>query len=212
MTITHSPADKSTKLPAFELHNEHELLMLVAKGDQKAFRQLFDHYWNHIYSVPFAFTKSVVLSEEIVQDVFLKIWLKRDQLTSIAKFDAYLFTTARNHIYNQLRKKSLEQPFVKHLEQCFVECSALPEQKMLLNETQKIIEKVVAELPEQQRTVYELSRNQGLNHAEIAARLGISILTVKSHMTKALRCIRQSFQSYTGEVLYSIFVMISFFL
>lgn len=206
--VTH---DKSTKLPAAELHNENELLQLVATGDLKAFRTLFDHYWDHICTVAFAFTKSIVLSEEIAQDVFMKIWQKRDRLTSVSKFDAYLFTTTKNHIYNQFRKKSLEQSFVEHLEQYSVDYSALPEQKLVLQDTQKIIERLVAELPQQQRTVYELNHNEGLDYSEIADRLGISRLTVKSHMVKALRFLRQSFQSYTGEVL-SFFPVIIFLL
>jgi RNA polymerase sigma-70 factor (ECF subfamily) len=195
-------------LSALELHNERELLLLVSKGDQKAFRQLFDHYWDHICSVAFTFTKSVVLSEEIAQDVFTRIWQKRDRLTSVEKFDAYLFTTAKNHIFNQFRKRSLEQSYIEHLEQYCIDYSALPEQKILVQETQKIIEKLVAELPEQQRTVYELNHNEGLDYSEIASRLGISRLTAKSHMVKALRTIRQSFRSYTGEVFCFFFIII----
>jgi RNA polymerase sigma-70 factor (family 1) len=196
-------------LSATTLHNERELLLTIAKGDEKAFRKLFNHYWNHIYSVAFTFTKSIVLSEEVVQDVFLKIWLKREQLTSIINFKGYLFTVARNHIYNELRKKSCEQSFVKHLEEYFIEMSSLPEEKLFLKETQYLINEAVAHLPVQQRTVYELSRNAGLDHAQIADKLGISKLTVKSHMNKALRLIRQTYQSSTGELLCILFIVMT---
>lgn len=181
-----------------KLNNENDLLLLVAKGDQKAFRVLFDNYWDNVYSVALALTKSTVLSEEIVQDVFIKIWSKREQLLSVEKFDSFLFIIARNHIYNQLRKKTLEQPFVEHLEQYFLECSALPEQQMLLKETQQLINKAVEQLPNQQRSVFELSRNNGLNYSQIAEKLGISKFTVKTHMTKALQAIRQYLNYRTG--------------
>jgi len=185
-------------LTSTKLNNENDLLLLVAKGDQKAFRVLFDNYWDNVYSVALALTKSTVLSEEIVQDVFIKIWSKREQLLSVEKFDSFLFIIARNHIYNQLRKKTLEQPFVEHLEQYFLECSALPEQQMLLKETQQLINKAVEQLPNQQRSVFELSRNNGLNYSQIAEKLGISKFTVKTHMTKALQAIRQYLNYRTG--------------
>jgi RNA polymerase sigma-70 factor (ECF subfamily) len=182
------------------LDNENELLLLVAEGDEKAFRQLFDHYWNKIYSVALTLTKSTALSEEIVQDVFLKIWLKREQLPSVEKFDGFLFTVAKNHIYNELRKKTMEQPFVEHLEQHFLESSALPEQFMLLKETKQLIDRAVQQLPDQQRAVYELSRNEGLDYITIAAQLGISRSTVKNHMTKALQFLRQYLNMHRGEL------------
>ena len=197
-------------MPAASLHNERELLLLMAKGDEKAFRLLFNHYWNHIYSIAFAFTKSMVLSEEIVQDVFLKIWLKRELLTPIKNFKGYLFTVARNHIYNELRKKSCEQSFVEHLEEYFIEISSIPEQQLFLKEAQSLIDEAVSQLPMQQRTVYELSRKDGLDHAQIADKLGISKLTVKSHMNKALHMIRQAYESSTGGLLCILFIMMTY--
>ncbi len=189
------------------LDNENELLLLVAEGDERAFRQLFDHYWNKIYSVTLTLTKSAALSEEIVQDVFLKIWLKREQLPSVEKFDAFLFTVARNHIYNELRRKTMEQPFVEHLEQHFLESSALPEQVMLVKETKLLIDKAVQQLPEQQRAVFELSRNEGLDYNAIAEQLGISRSTVKNHMTKALQFLRQYLNTHRGELVLAAIIM-----
>ena len=188
-------------MPFPSLHNENELLLQAAEGSKNAFRQLFEHYWDKIFSVAFVFTKSTLLSEEIVQDVFLKIWLKRDQLSAIKKFDAYLFIIARNHIYNELRKKSRETPFVTDLQSYFVETSGLPEQSLILKETTHIVEKAVKLLPGQQRAVFELSRNEGLEYAQIADRLGISKLTVRSHMKKALQFIRQYLKVNNGEVI-----------
>lgn len=196
-------------MSATTLHNERELLLAMAKGDEKAFRQLFNHYWPHIYSVAFAFTKSIVLSEEIVQDVFLKVWLKRELLTPVKNFKGYLFTVARNHIYNELRKKSCEQAFAEYLEEYFIEISSLPEQQLFLKETQSLVDEAVAHLPVQQRTVYELSRKDGLDHSQIADKLGISKLTVKSHMNKALHVIRQVYQSATGELLCILFIVMA---
>ncbi len=171
-------------------NNEKELILLMAKGNEKAFRLLFDNHWNNIYTVAFTLTKSSVLSEELVQDVFLKIWLNRNKLSAIDNFGGYLFRVAKNHIFNELRKKTLEQSFIEHLDQYFFETSNQPDQAFILKETNDLINKAVQQLPEQQRNVYELSRNDGMDHSGIAAKLGISKLTVKSHMNKALQKIR----------------------
>lgn len=193
-------------MPATPLENVNELKSKVAKGDEKAFRQLYDHFWGKIYSVAFTLTKSVELSEEIVQDVFLKIWLKKEQLPPIAKFDAYLFIVARNHIYNELRKKTYDQHFVEHLEQYFLESAVSPEQEMLLKETNQLINKALEQLPTRQREVYQLSRNEGFDNSTIAQKLGISKLTVKSHMTKALQFIRHYLQPYPDKLLLLFFI------
>jgi RNA polymerase sigma-70 factor (ECF subfamily) len=189
-------------LPAPILHNENELLLQVAAGNERAFQVLFDHYWENIYAVSLAFTKSAELSEEIVQDVFIKIWLKRDQLSTVNKFDGYLFTVARNHIYNTLRKKVPEQPFFDHMAGYFVDTAAVPGEEMIMEETKQLIDKAVHQLPAQQRAVFELSRYQGLDHAAIGKELGISKLTVKSHLTKALKSVRENYLKYPDGLLY----------
>jgi RNA polymerase sigma-70 factor (family 1) len=189
-------------LAVSRLDNESELLKDISFGNEKSFRLVFDHYWKSVYGVAYVLTKSIELSEEIVQDVFLKIWLNRERLPEIEKFDGYLFMAARNHIYNVLRKKVIEGPWVAQLEQHFLETSSLPEEQLLLKETTEAIKAAVAKLPQQQRTVFELSRFEGLDHAKIADQLGISKLTVKSHMTKALQTIRFYLQSHTDALLF----------
>ncbi|HUP12886.1 MAG TPA: RNA polymerase sigma-70 factor, partial [Niastella sp.] len=160
------------------------LVTLVAAGDVNAFNELFRLYWDNIYSIAFSITKSKVVAEEIVQDVFLKVWLKRDQLAEVKNFDNYLFIIARNHIYNQLRVKAVQ--FTADDD----EVSETPEKQLYLKETVQIITEAVKRLPKQQRTIFELSRNEGLDHAAIANRLNLSRLTVKTHMNKALHSIR----------------------
>jgi RNA polymerase sigma-70 factor (family 1) len=171
-------------LLAYSLYDKDHLITLVAAGDVNAFNELFRLYWDNIYSVAFSITKSKVVAEEIVQDVFLKIWLKRDQLTAVKNFDNYLFIIARNHIYNQLRVKAVEFTSVE------AEATETPEKQLYLKETVQIITEAVKRLPKQQRVIFELSRNEGLDHAAIASRLKLSRLTVKTHMNKALHSIR----------------------
>ncbi|HEY6900968.1 MAG TPA: RNA polymerase sigma-70 factor [Puia sp.] len=181
------------------LENETELLSGIAQGDEKAFRRLFDHYWDRVYLVAFTLTKSPELSKEMAQDVFLKLWLKREQLTAVLQFESWLFITTRNHILNQLRKKSRDREFTAYLEAHFSGSSITPEQEFLLKETRLLIARAVQQMPQRQREVYTLSRKEGLDTAAIGRRLGISRLTVKSHLTKALQYIRQHVRPFPDK-------------
>jgi RNA polymerase sigma-70 factor (ECF subfamily) len=191
-------------------YDEISLLSAIAKGDEAAFRQLFDRYWDNIYGVAFAFTKSPVIAEEMAQDVFVKIWLKRADLPQVKKFGDYLFIIARNHIFSALRKKIQEQPFSDHLLNYFQEVSNTPENRLLLRETEHLLLKAIEQLPPQQHLIYCLSREQGLNQEEIAAKLDISKNTVKSHMSKALRFIRNYLQLHAEVEAFAILYCIVF--
>ena len=189
---------------AIQSYDETTLLLNTARGDEGAFRQLFDAHWDKIYSVAFTFSKSAVIAEEMVQDIFVKIWVNRTQLGTIKKFGDYLFIVARNHILSVLRKKIMEEPFTDHLRDYFKETCHLPDQQLLYKETEALVLKAVEKLPPQQQLVYSLSRQQGLSLDEIATTLSISKNTVKSHLSKALQFIRQYLQTHSGVEAFTI--------
>ena len=85
-------------------YTENELLRLIAEGDKNAFTQIYNNYRNKIYSIAFDLTESTAVAEEIVQDVFLKIWVKRDSLNEVEHFRAYLFTITRNYVFTALKR------------------------------------------------------------------------------------------------------------
>ena len=184
-------------MPAAKLYDEMALLSAVAQGDETAFRTLVEQNWDNIYGVSFAFTKSPVIAEEMVQDVFVKIWLKRADLPVVKNFSDFLFIIARNHILTTLRKKINEQPFSDHLLNYFQETGNNPENQLIFRETELLVQKAIEQLPPQQQLIYRLSREQGLNQEEIATRLAISKNTIKSHMGKALQFIRHYLQMHT---------------
>jgi len=195
-------------LPALGSYDEISLLSAVAKGDESAFRQLFEQHWDNIYGVAFAFTKSPVIAEEMAQDVFVKIWLKREDLPQVKKFSDYLFIIARNHIFSALRKKLHEQPFSDHLLNYFQDTSNTPDSQLLFRETEQLLQKAIEQLSPQQHLIYCLSREQGLNQEEIAAKLDISKNTVKSHMSKALQFIRNYLQMHAEVEAFTVLYLI----
>ena len=176
-------------------YNENDLLVQVSQGNEYAFRQLYDKYRNKIYSLGMHLTRSEMLSEEIVQDVFMKIWEKRDQLEGINYFNAWFRTVTRNTCSNYLRSLAMEKLVMNRYALQNNSETPSPENDVIAKEYQQIIDAAIRQLPPQQKKVYLLSRQGGKKQAEIAHELNISIYTVKEYMKLAQRSIRQYLES-----------------
>jgi len=173
---------------------ESEVLELIAKGDESAFRLLFNEHWQNIYGVAFMLTKSAPLAEDMVQELFMKLWIKREQLPKVKNFPNYLFIVVRNHIFNELKKRSTDIHFTSQLFEYFHQTKETPERNLLQKEAEQIIGEIIERLPEQQRMIYRLSREEGLSRNEMADRLGIAPNTVRNHLARALEMIRHELQ------------------
>lgn len=178
-------------MPIKSLYNERELLLRVAAGDEAAFTELFDQYWDHIYNVAFTLTKSRETARDIVQEIFIKVWIVREELPHKDSFPNFLFIVARNHILSELRKKIREAPFTDQLQAYFRESPLEADQRLLYHESQALVHQAVNALPDQQRQVYLLTRENGWSQEKIAQHLQISKNTVKTHMSRALTAIRE---------------------
>ncbi|MEH6305909.1 sigma-70 family RNA polymerase sigma factor [Olivibacter sp. CPCC 100613] len=163
---------------AFE---EKELILLVSKGNEHAFSLLFRQYHLHLASFVYKLTDSYELTEEIVQDVFLKIWINRKQLTKVKNFKAYLFTVSKNHSINCLKQVVKERAHRQHWEE---EYRHLPDGNELTG-YHFLLDQAIEALPPQQQKVYVLSKQQQLKYTEIADQMGISKETVKSYLKLA---------------------------
>lgn len=205
-----SLAISSTRMHV-NVNNDRELLRLMAEGDEAAYRQLFHLHWNNVYSVALVLTKSVPLAEDMVQDIFLKIWQKRADFTEIERFEDYLFIMARNHIFNELKKKSRDDNFRQQVTSFFEDSINNTDLALLTKETQQQINLAVAQLTPQQQLVYRLSREQGLSHEAIAQQLDISRNTVRNHMVQSLKTIREYLKDNTSGALLVLCLLKIFF-
>ncbi len=183
------------------LHNESELICLIAEGDEKAFREIFEHYCNKLYNYVLKITYSEELAEEIMMDAFCKIWIKREELSGIGRFDSFLYTIVRNQAFNAMKRKAHESSIIKEL--CLrsaAYCDAT-EHTVTYNDYQQLLDKAINQLPPQQKLVYNLSRDEGLKYDEIALHLKLSKNTVKAHMKKAMSTLRTAFTNYIVLIL-----------
>jgi RNA polymerase sigma-70 factor (family 1) len=173
------------------LHNEKQLLLLAAAGDPDAFRLLYDNYRHKVYAFIYHMTGSFAMAEDVVQDVFVQIWERKASLGDIENFNAYLHRLVRNKAIDSLRRLSLEEDIIRERVNRAPAMSAASDERLLYNELRRKLYLAVGKLPEQQRRVYRLSREEGLRQEEIAARLNIAVATVKKHLTLALNFIRK---------------------
>jgi RNA polymerase sigma-70 factor (ECF subfamily) len=183
--------------------NEKVLVEQFAEGNEAAFRTLFDHYKDKVYSLSMYLTRSEIIAEEITQDVFLKLWLKREELKGVVYFNAYLRTVARNVAINYLRRMVQEQLILSKIKQAGDGTSGgTTADTVAFREYERLLNQVILRLPPQQKTAYLLSRQEGLTYEEIAGRMGLSVHTVKEYIKKALQTIRVFIETHIGILVF----------
>jgi RNA polymerase sigma-70 factor (family 1) len=194
----------------YSTYEEKALVVLVAGGDETAFHTLYSHHRDRVYTIALRLLQSASLAEDVLQEVFLKIWLGRENLPKINNFSAYLNTITRNHIYNTLRKQAYEELLLERLfslQMASLKGTALDD--ISYRELREALQKVVATLTPQQKRVFELSRMEGLKHEDIARQLNVSRETVKKHVSDALRMVRLQLRRFrhTPELVLLLFFL-----
>lgn len=172
------------------LHNERELLCKTAERDQRAFKILYEKYSPKVYAHALHLLHDEQLAEELVQEVFFKIWRMDEGLLAINSLDAYLKTTTRNRCLNVIRRIVLDGKADKIITANYVEAHNETEEAIILNDTRNAINRAIDLLPPQQKEVYSLCHLQGLKYEEVADQLNISVNTVQTHMRRALKFLR----------------------
>lgn len=180
------------------LDDEAVLIDKISKGDKRAFTILFDARYKSLGSYVFKLTESVVVAEEIVQDVFVKIWLGREKLTAINNISNYLFILSRNQTLNYLRKKASDELKLKTYEMEFDQINA--EDTLQTEAFRQLLDEAIARLPLQQKKIYQLSREQKLKYEEIAQQLNLSTETVKKHMYLASKTLKEYLKDHFDDI------------
>jgi RNA polymerase sigma-70 factor (family 1) len=175
--------------------DEKLLLLQIAGGNEKAFAVLVERKWNNIYLQALTYLKGTQAAQDIVQDVFIKIWQNRNKLPEIERFDSFLFITARNHIISALRKKTLLPLTPDDLD--IEEKNYLPDKVLSQKNLAALIARAIDLLPQQQKKAYLLSRDQGLSHEEIAATMQVSKEAAKKHICRALNFLRTYLKTHS---------------
>lgn len=176
-------------MPDSSQYDEKILLVEIAQGDEHAFRKLFYLYKERFYAVALKMTRSDEVAEDIVQDVFLSIWNKRETLVKVENPSAYFFTAVYRRIYHHYRKVALERKVLQAVSPV-KEYANTTDEMVLAHESNELISQAITDLPPQQQLVFKLTRLEGLSRDDVARQLKISPNTVRNHLTDALKFVR----------------------
>ena len=186
-------------------HNNANLLLKVADGDELALATLVRLYWRNIYAQALSWVKSAEEAEELTQDIFIKVWNARTQLPQVDNFENWLFIIARNTILSAVRKRLSRPAF---LQQQDLEESALrPDQALEHRQHYQLLLSGISLLPEKRQQVFKMSRLEGLTHEQIANQLGMHKDTVAQYIVKAVAFLRSHLQEHLGDTLLVIILL-----
>lgn len=166
----------------------HFLIRGLKKGDEKAFKLIYDQYWSKLYSLCFYYTHSKEDTEDMLIAIFMSLWNNR-QTIEIENLESYLIKAAKNQSLKYIVKQSRQKKQAVLLEKgtlCFEDPES-PEKLMEMKELSHWIDHQLQSLPEKTKKIFLLNRENGLTYQEIARSLDISVKTVEYHVSKALR-------------------------
>ena len=167
-----------------------ELLQRIAAGDQAAFRLVYTSYYRRLFQFALSLVKTRESAEEIVEDVFVRIWQQRDKITAIQNLRVYLYTATKNLLAQLPRpgrpRASITEPF-DHIHVRLGESSLTPEQILITAEIQQKIRAAIKALLPGHKMIFKLVREDGLRYKEIAEILNISVNTIDVQMAIAVK-------------------------
>ena len=179
-----------------DVKTNRELLLLLKEGNMVAFDAIYKQYCKRLYGFVIRYVKQEADAEEIVQEVFIKIWENRDKIDVYSSFESYLFTISYNSAISLLRKRVQEKKYLEHLTSLQeIESGFELTDEIHFNELNDTIKYLLNKLTPRQKEIFQLSREEGLTHEEIAKKLGISVSTVKNHIVSVLRFLKSNIDS-----------------
>lgn len=179
---------------------DKELYLKIKIGDEHAFQMIFRKYYSAMCAFAYQFLKNNELAEETVQDMFVKIWEKRETLNIDTSIKHYFFRSIRNHCLNQIQHEKIKQRYAdKVIETSHNEIN--PEQFYIEVDLLQRIEKSINSMPPRRQEIFRLSREKGLKYKEIADTLQISVKTVEAQMGLALKYLREELKDFSNHLL-----------
>ena len=180
------------KYRVLTISNIEDIIRRLKEDDKSAVDELFGYYYPRLYH----FSKSILKIgndiDDILQEVFVKIWLNRQKISNAETFNAYIFTITKNEVLNLIRSKLKDNAFRDKLYLKSVATEYQDQNQLEIDEIKTGIDQLVAGLPEKRQQVFILSRTEGLSNKEIAQQLNISEKTVEDHITHAIKHIKNS--------------------
>jgi RNA polymerase sigma-70 factor (ECF subfamily) len=189
-----------------KLTDDKELYLKLKEGNEQAFKVLFQKYYSPMCHFASQFLKDSEMAEEIVQDMFVRIWEKRELLNIETSVKHYFFRSVRNHCLNQIQHQKIRTQYAGMvMESSYREIDQ--EQYYIEVDLIERIEKSIDSLPAKRQKIFRLSREQGLKYKEIAEELNISVKTVEAQMGLALKYLRNELKDFSNHLVTLFFLL-----
>ena len=184
-----------------DLDDQQKLRNGLREGDKKIFEEIYKTYYSPLCFYCMRYVDDMEDSREIVQGLFLKIWVKRKELKINTSIKSYLFSSAQNYALNYIKKKKIRQKYINSKENQPVQNGENGYHKLEEEELRVLIKGAILKLPKKRRMIFELSRFENLKYTQIAEQMTISVKTVETQMSKSLRYLRQVLKEYMPVIL-----------
>jgi RNA polymerase sigma-70 factor (family 1) len=187
---------------------QKNLLVRLKKGDEAAFNGIYEAYGKPMYLKILRMVKDKDMTEELLQELFIKIWDGRAKIDLEKSFQSFMYTVTRNLVFNYFRKVASDNAMVEQLLLRGTEHYLSGEEILLNKETSALLQNAIDQLSPQRKLVFELCKIEGKSYEEAGQILGISVATVNSHMTKSLQSIKAYILKHqeTGLMLISLYL------
>jgi len=186
-----------------------ELTALLKEGDEAAFTEIYNRYWEKMASYAIRLTKSSDEGADIIQEMFVSLWNRRESLEVRGTLISYLIKGTRNLSLKYIEKNLTKHRFLERLSVVSQDFSSEIEENLSAKELQQYVDGAVAKLPGKMKEIYLLSRDEQLTHREISQRLGIAEGTVKKQISNALKIISTHIKPNLSGAIYVILMHIS---
>lgn len=177
------------------LHTDKALFQLIAEGDEAAFRELFHAYAPQLEPLVMHLTKTASVTEDIIQETFLRVWLSRDKLPAIENPRSWLLRIVFYQSFTWLRRRSVHHKAMDAIAREEDEMRSTTEEAVAYAAMLRLVGEAVQSLPAQAKKIYRLSRESGLRIPDIAAQLNLSPHTVKNSLVRSLQAIRRHIEA-----------------
>ena len=185
------------------------LLLEIVEGNEEALAGLIRLYWKNVYAHALSWVKSAEEAEELTQDIFLKVWTARDQISRVENFEAWLFIITRNALASAVRKKLSQPTFIQDQER--EENSLRPDYLLETRQHYQVLLTGIGLLPEKRQQVFRMSRLEGRTHEEIAQALGMHKDTVAQYIVKAVTFLKSYLHEHLGDSLLVIVLLAGYY-
>lgn len=182
-------------------YSDDELVGLLRLGDELAFKELYNRYWDVLLDMAFKRLGSIELAEEIVQDIFVNVFVRRESLDIKTSFEGYLKNALKYKVFDVFRSQQIHEKYITKVLEGVHSHAITPEEALQIKELSEKINQSIRKMPDKCREVFLMSRIDNLPNKLIAEKLEISVSTVEKHISKAMSILKTDFREYHLEVI-----------